>query len=93
MALGVCVLLGLWNGFLVSVLGIQPIIATLVLMIAGRGLAMLVTDGQITTVNNDALQRPRRRASCSTLPVAILVALAVFALTALRRPAAPRSAC
>ena len=35
-------------------LGIQPIIATLVLMTAGRGLAMLVTDGQITTVNNDA---------------------------------------
>ena len=34
-------------------LGIQPIIATLVLMTAGRGLAMLVTDGQITTVNND----------------------------------------
>ena len=27
----------LWNGFLVSVLGIQPIIATLVLMVAGRG--------------------------------------------------------
>ena len=46
-------LLGLWNGFLVSVLGIQPIIATLVLMVAGRGLAMLITDGQITTVNND----------------------------------------
>ena len=29
--------LGLWNGFLVAVLGIQPIIATLVLMTAGRG--------------------------------------------------------
>jgi ribose/xylose/arabinose/galactoside ABC-type transport system permease subunit len=46
MALAICVLLGLWNGFLVSVIGIQPIIATLVLMVAGRGLAMLVTDGQ-----------------------------------------------
>src|SRR5690349_9419299 len=30
-ALGVAVLLGLWNGALVSVFGVQPIIATLVL--------------------------------------------------------------
>ena len=30
-------------------------------MVAGRGLAMLVTDGQITTVNNDAFDRHRRR--------------------------------
>ncbi len=51
-ALVVCIVLGAWNGFLVSVLGIQPIIATLVLMVAGRGISMAVTDGQITTVNN-----------------------------------------
>lgn len=44
--------LGLWNGFLVSVLGIQPIIATLVLMLAGRGVALLITGGFITTVNS-----------------------------------------
>jgi len=82
MALGVCILLGLWNGFLVSVLGIQPIIATLVLMTAGRGLAMLVTDGQITTVNNDTFAG-LGVGFVATLPVAILVALAMFALTAL----------
>ena len=51
-ALGLSLVLGLWNGFLVSVLGIQPIIATLVLMTAGRGIAQLVADGQIITVNN-----------------------------------------
>ncbi|MDN4479830.1 ABC transporter permease [Demequina muriae] len=44
--------LGVWNGFLVSVIGIQPIIATLVLMLAGRGVALLITGGQITTVNS-----------------------------------------
>lgn len=43
---------GMWNGFLVSVLGIQPIIATLVLMLAGRGIALLITGGFITTVNS-----------------------------------------
>ena len=45
-------LLGAWNGFLVSLLGIQPIIATLVLMLAGRGVALLITEGFITTVNS-----------------------------------------
>jgi len=81
-ALVVCLVLGLWNGFLVSVLGIQPIIATLVLMTAGRGLAMLVTDGQITTVNNATFSRIGG-GFVLTLPVAILIALAVFGLTAL----------
>ncbi|WP_295779736.1 ABC transporter permease [uncultured Microbacterium sp.] len=52
-AVGVALLLGVWNGFLVSVLGIQPIIATLVLMLAGRGVALLITGGFITTINSD----------------------------------------
>ncbi len=82
MAVGVSVLLGLWNGFLVSVLGIQPIIATLVLMTAGRGLAMLITDGQITTVNNSTFKQVGAGFVLG-LPVAILIALAVFAITAL----------
>lgn len=51
-AIGLCLVLGIWNGFLVSVIGIQPIIATLVLMTAGRGIAMLITGGLITTVNS-----------------------------------------
>ncbi|AQP45951.1 sugar ABC transporter permease [Tessaracoccus flavus] len=51
-ALGVCLALGAWNGFMVAVLGIQPIIATLILMMAGRGIAMLITGGFITTVNS-----------------------------------------
>ena len=51
-AILVSLLLGAWNGFLVSLLGIQPIIATLVLMLAGRGVALLITEGFITTVNS-----------------------------------------
>jgi galactofuranose transport system permease protein len=54
-AILVSLLLGVWNGFLVSLLGIQPIIATLVLMLAGRGVALLITDGFITTVNSPPL--------------------------------------
>jgi simple sugar transport system permease protein len=48
----VTLIFGAWNGFLVSVLGIQPIIATLVLMLAGRGIALLITGGFITTVTS-----------------------------------------
>ena len=32
-----------------AVLGIQPIVATLILMVAGRGIAQLITEGQIVT--------------------------------------------
>ena len=48
--LGVAILCGLWNGLLVSRANIQPMVATLVLMVAGRGIAQLITDGQIITV-------------------------------------------
>lgn len=41
-ALGVAVVCGMWNGFLVAVLDIQPIIATLILMVAGRGIGLLI---------------------------------------------------
>jgi len=44
---------GLVNGGLVSYLGIQPIVATLVLMVAGRGIAQLINDGQIITFTHD----------------------------------------
>jgi len=81
LALVICLVLGLWNGFLVSVLGIQPIIATLVLMTAGRGLAMLVTGGQITTINNPTFSKIGG-GFVLTLPLAILIALFVFGLTA-----------
>jgi galactofuranose transport system permease protein len=49
-ALGVAALCGMWNGLLVSYVGMQPIIATLILMVAGRGVAQLITNGQIITI-------------------------------------------
>ncbi|MFT6425341.1 MAG: simple sugar transport system permease protein [Celeribacter sp.] len=48
-ALAVGALCGLWNGVLVAILRIQPIVATLVLMVAGRGIAQLITEGTILT--------------------------------------------
>lgn len=40
---------GLINGLLVGYVGIQPIVATLILMVAGRGIAQLINAGQIVT--------------------------------------------
>jgi ribose/xylose/arabinose/galactoside ABC-type transport system permease subunit len=45
---------GLWNGFLISKLQIQPIVATMILMVAGRGIAQLITNGKIVTINSEA---------------------------------------
>lgn len=52
LAIVVSLVLGVWNGLLVSAVGMQPIIATLILMVAGRGIAQLITSGQIITVTS-----------------------------------------
>ena len=54
-AIGSGVLAGLWNGILVAVLKIQPFVATLILMVAGRGVAQLITSGQIVTFDSPSL--------------------------------------
>jgi ribose/xylose/arabinose/galactoside ABC-type transport system permease subunit len=41
----VSILCGLWNGALVAYMRIQPMVATLILMISGRGIAQLITNG------------------------------------------------
>ena len=84
-ALGVSLALGAWNGLLVSVVGIQPIIATLVLMLAGRGVALLITEGFITTVNSGPYSF-LATGYLVFLPVALLLALvAVVAVAFVER--------
>ena len=45
---------GLWNGLLVAFFRIQPMVATLILMIAGRGIAQLLTNSTKIIIFNDA---------------------------------------
>jgi len=47
---------GWFNGMLVTRFRIQPIIATLVLFIAGRGIAQVATNGNLQVFKNDAFQ-------------------------------------
>ncbi len=48
------ILAGCVNGCLVAYFGIQPIVATLILMVAGRGIAQLINAGQIVTFHDEA---------------------------------------
>ena len=80
--LAVCLLMGLFNGFMVGQLGLQPIIATLILMVCGRGVAQILTDGkQFTT-----LYSPFRwigQGSCLWLPTPIVISAIVVAAVAI----------
>ncbi|WP_276726396.1 galactofuranose ABC transporter, ATP-binding protein YtfT [Pantoea septica] len=73
-ALGAGLLCGLWNGVLVALLRIQPFVATLILMVAGRGIAQLITQGQIVTFDSATL------GSLWLLPVPVWITLAAAAL-------------
>jgi len=79
-AFGVALLCGLWNGVLVAGIKLQPIVATLILMVAGRGLAQLLTDGQIVTVYYQPFFF-LGSGYVFGLPFSLYVVAAVFALT------------
>ena len=79
-ALGAGLVCGLWNGFLVAVLGMQPIVATLILMVAGRGIAQLITEGRIVTFSSPDLVW-LGNGSVLGLPVPVVIALGMLILT------------
>lgn len=81
-ALAVGLACGLWNGFLVAVLDIQPIVATLVLMVAGRGIAQLITEGFIVTFTDPVLIFIGT-GSFLGFPMAAVIALALLVLVTL----------
>jgi len=74
--------LGAWNGLLVTRLRIQPIIATLILMVVGRGIAMLITGGQIVTFEHPAFVF-FGNGHFLGLPFTVTIVAVVFAATAL----------
>lgn len=80
--LAVCTAMGAFNGILISRLGIQPIIATLILMVAGRGIAQISTNGkQFTTMFTPYQQIAQ--GYFMKVPMPILITLVVVLLVAL----------
>jgi simple sugar transport system permease protein len=75
-------ILGAVNGYLVGFLKIQPMVATLVLMVSGRGVAQLLTEGQMVRLSDDALSY-WSAGRFFGVPTAIYVALVVGLLVTL----------
>lgn len=86
--IGVGVLCGLWNGALVAFLDLQPIIATLILMVAGRGIAQMITNGQSPTFTNETLAFIGRGVVLGVpFPIYIAVAALIAVTLLVRRTA------
>jgi ribose/xylose/arabinose/galactoside ABC-type transport system permease subunit len=79
-AAGIGLLCGLWNGFLVAVLEIQPFVATLILMVAGRGFAQLITEGQIITFVSEG-SAAIGGGSFLMLPMPVVIAIVMLIIT------------
>jgi ribose transport system permease protein len=74
-------LCGVFNGLLVTRLHVQPIVATLVLFIAGRGIAQVLTDGSLQAFTNPAFQWIAL-GKVAGVPFQILLMLALVAVFA-----------
>ena len=68
-------LCGAFNGLLVAKLNIQPMVATLILYTAGRGIAQLVTNGQITYIRVESFQMAGGYIGKSPVPTPVLFAI------------------
>lgn len=80
---------GLLNGALVARAGIQPIVVTLATLIAGRGLAQVLSnDGQLVPVR-DAVFETFGRGRIGPVPIPVIIAALVVALAAFALRAAP----
>ncbi|MDQ3543038.1 MAG: ABC transporter permease [Actinomycetota bacterium] len=76
-ALLVGVLAGLFNGVLVGVVRIQPIVATLGLFIAGRGFALMIADGRLTEIFDPTIRSIGTKRLVGGFQAGVFVALSL----------------
>ncbi len=81
LALIASTLIGAVNGFLVTALGLQPFISTLIMMLAGRGIAKVITSGQNTNAQNAPFQW-LTNGYVFGFPVVFLIAIAIVGIVA-----------
>lgn len=77
-ALLASLLCGMWNGFLVSKLKIQPMIATLILYTAGRGFAQVITGGNNLYVKEPSFNYIGGNIPGIIIPTPILIAVVII---------------
>ena len=80
-ALAASALCGAFNGFLVAKLNIQPMVATLILYTAGRGIAQLITNGQITYIRVKSYKVYGGYIGKCPIPTPIFIAIIVVVIT------------
>ena len=86
LAVGAAGLCGLFNGWLVDRFAVQPIVATLVLFIAGRGLAQVLTGGELQTFDRPAFEAlGTGRVLGVPIPALVVAAVALVAHWAVTR--------
>jgi len=74
---------GAWNGFLVARLKIQPMVATLILFTGGRGIALLITNGQNLYVRVESYKWIGGTLPHIPIPTAIFIAAIVVVVVTL----------
>ena len=80
-------LCGAFNGFLVAKMNIQPMVATLILYTAGRGIGQLITAGQITYVRVESYKAMGGFLGPIPTPVIFAVAAVIVAYLVLNKTA------
>ncbi|MDB4885170.1 MAG: inner-rane translocator [Gemmatimonadetes bacterium] len=79
-ALAVATLIGVVNGTLIATMRVQPIVVTLATLIAGRGIAQVIShDGELVTISDPAFMQ-LGRGYAGPVPVQVLIALAAVAV-------------
>ena len=73
---------GIINGLLIGYMSIQPIVATLILMVAGRGIAQLINEGQIVTFDHPGFSF-LGTGSFLGLPFPVVLVIITFAIVQL----------
>ena len=76
-SLGTAILAGVWNGFLIGYFKVPPIVSTLILMVSGRGIAQLLTDGQHIRFQHAGLEYIGRGYFLA-IPFAAVITLILF---------------
>jgi ribose/xylose/arabinose/galactoside ABC-type transport system permease subunit len=74
-------LIGVLNGTMVAFIGVPPIVATLSLMVAGRGLALLIANEQLVSVTDPGILALGRD-SVLGVPYSVLVAILLVVVVA-----------
>ena len=78
-AITVGILCGIWNGTLIAKIGMPPVVATLILMVAGRGLTQNITGERSVTSGYEPFSAIAR-GSFLAIPNQIWIAAGVFLL-------------